>query len=481
MSNKSKLAAKGVKPEPEFDDSGKMLASQAVRVVKPVCAGLDVHKDLVVATICKFGEKSMIPEFIQKSFNTFNADLVELGRWLKSEDCLQVYMESTGKYSTPVYNVLEKEGLSPHIVNPKYTRAIKGRKDDKKDSKWIAELACYDLLVDSYIPAPEIRELRSLSRRRIKLSQEAADEKRRIQNILTEANIKLDAVFSDTTGASALKVLDLIVIKGDQVTDEEILSVIHKGVKKRHLAPEALNGMMLTGPALDRLSSALDHLEYLVLAQENLINKMADISQKYSVFIELLKTIPGIGDLSAMSIIAETGTDMDQFLDVNHFISWLGLSPASNSSAGKNKSVKIGKGGKYLKPILVQGAWSAVFKAKDPYFASKYHSIAARRGGKRALIAIARKMMISMYYMFRTGEVFHPDDHEKQVDPESTKITVQVDHKPDETEFDTRTRAGLELIKSNFQNLGTDNDQRIEELLKQMEEALAQKASDPNH
>lgn len=479
---KNTSKTKRAKQSSEFDASGKLLVNQAIKVIKPICAGLDVHKDIVVATICEFkNRKSMIPNFYQDSFSTFNCDLVDLSNWIKEHGCTEVYMESTGKYSTPIYNVLEKEGLNPHIVNPKYTRSIKGRKNDKKDSKWIAELACYDLLVDSYIPESEIRELRDLSRRRIRLSQDAADEKRRIQNIMTVSNLKLDAVFSKGLCKSSIQILELLIEKGDQATDEEILALVHPKVKKKELIPKAVDGRMLTGNTMDLLTSALDHLEYLTLAEEDLIEKMANICQKYEVYVSLLKTIPGISDVSAMSIIAETGVDMSQFLDKDHFISWCGLSPASNSSAGKNKSTRIGKGGKYLKPILVQCAASAVYRSKDPYFSGKFNSIKARRGANKALIAIARKMMVSAYYMFQTGEVFQPKDYKETTRPKEEKLTLRYQTEAGQTVYEAKAKASLDLLEENLPDLGSEEDKKIQDLLKQIRETMAQKFQPTSH
>lgn len=450
---------------------------QAIRVVKTSCAGLDVHKNVILATVCIFkNRKTMIPQFHQEQFTTFNDDLNRLAEWIKSYNCTDVYMESTGKYSTPVYNVLAKNGLHPYIVNPKYTRAIKGKKNDKKDSKWIAELACYDLLVESYIPEEKIRALRKISRRRTKLVQEAADEKRRIQNAMTESNMKLDFVFTDTAGISCLKVLELVLDKGEEATDQEILDCVNRKVKKRDQVPAAVKGLDITDDLHYIFRSALEHLAYLDNAIDSCEQKMAEICSDYQAFVDLLVTIPGINEISAMSIIAEIGVDMNQFQDVNHFTSWCGLVPGSNESAGKKKTSKISKGGKYLKPILVNCVWAAVFRSKNPYFVKFYNRIAARKPAKKALIATARKMITCIYYMFLNGEIFDPNQHSPADSTKSSheKLTIDVAPLEGETKTEREVRVGQELIKRNLENMSENQKKELLELLMSDSADLAQ-------
>lgn len=406
----------------------------SIRVKKPVCIGLDVHRNNVWACTCikDPSKKQDTLIFKTRKFKSNHTDLVSMCQWIQetiekttglpAPDSIDVYMESTGKYSTPVFNVCEEMGFLPHIVNPKHVRTIAGQKTDQKDCAWIAELGINGLLRSSYIPDPAIRQARRLSRTRTKLVRTRADDIRRIQNTLTEANVRMDLVFSGVDGESARKVVTYL-LETDEPILKEVQARIHRSCrinrwsdakereKKEEELLKAFSGAKFSFSQKYELRSAYARLDGLAVQIQNYEIMMTEILSPFKSQLELLMSIPGISRLSAMQILSEIGADMSPFSSEKQFISWCGLCPQSNQSNNKHKSVKIGKGGYYLKPVLIQCALNAI---RHPYYAGKYKAIAARRGNKRALIAIARKMMTAAYHMLMSGELFCPRDTKQQ-------------------------------------------------------------------
>ena len=389
-----------------------------MKILRRICCGIDVHKDVIVATIA-VTNKENVTDYLQRTFSTQNYDLHNLKDWLKQNQCFEAAMESTGKYWIPIFNVLEDE-IDVGIVHPKYTKAIKGKKTDKKDSKWIADLFKYDLVRFSFIPPKEIRALRELSRYRIKLVSMRSSERNRYQNSMTVSNIGLASVLSDPFGKSA-KAIMKEVLSSDTIDPDKIASRLLKSSKKK--TKEVLQSLedshiesdqRLKMKVVDQHMSELDkHIEELEL-------EMAKRCACYSTCIQGLMTIPGISLIAAMIIIAEIGTDMSVFDTDKQLCCWAGLSPANNESAGKKKSVRISKAGVYLKPLMVQCALSAI-KQKDGYYRRKYEPIRRRRGHKKAIIAVARMMMVACYHIIETGEVFNPSDYEAITKPQPSK------------------------------------------------------------
>lgn len=400
------------------------------KVKRSVCAGLDVHKNNVWACIGIKDptKKKETIHYSTRKFESNCSDLISMCDWMKQEvekfysaeqiPVFDVFMESTGKYSTPVYNVIEEQGLNPYIVNPKHVKAINGQKTDQKDCHWICQLGQEGLISPSYVPEMPIRELRRISRTRTKLVQARADDLRRIQNTLTEANIRMDLIFSEIQGQSAQAVIRYL-LETDHPTLEGIKAQIHPGCRivkfksdmerkeKEGKLLKAFQGAKFSFSQKFELNCAyrrIDDYSAQILSYENMMQEMV---APYKCEWELLQTIPGISSLSGMQILAEIGADMSRFKNADSFINWCGLCPARNTSNGKHKSVRIGKGGQYLKPVLVQCTLNAI---KKPYFKKKFEAIASRRGKKRALIAICRKMMVCAFHMLRTGEIFQPRD-----------------------------------------------------------------------
>jgi len=390
-----------------------------VKIVHKICCGMDVHKNLIVATIATTNQDG-ITKYLQKSFSCQNYDLLNLKSWLKSNACFDVAMESTGKYWIPIFNVLEDE-INVFVVHPKYTKAIKGKKTDKKDSKWIADLFKHDLLKFSFIPPKEIRQLRELSRYRIKLVAMRSSERNRYQNAMTVSNIGLASVLSDPFGKSAKAVMRE-VLSSDSLDKDRIASLLsHSAKKKTDAVMDSLIGLSISSDQRLKMNIASSHMDE-VDAYINLIQKeMLIRCLPFLPIIKLLTALPGISLISAMTIISEIGVDMSQFDSDKQLCCWAGLAPANNESAGKKKSVRISKAGVYLKPLLIQCALSAISSKSEPYFAIKYHRIKKRRGHKKAIVAIARMLLTSIYHMIRTGELFNPSDYHSFNCPKTSK------------------------------------------------------------
>lgn len=396
-----------------------------MRIVRPICCGADIHKDLIVATIAATNQDG-ITEYIQSSFSSQNFDLVRLKAWLIEHHCFEIAMESTGKYWIPVFNVLEGE-IKVFVVHPKYTKAIKGKKTDKKDSKWIADLFKHDLLKFSFIPPKEIRELRELSRYRIKLIAMRSSERNRYQNSMTISNIGLASILSDPFGKSSRAVMKE-VIRSSSVTEERISKLLERNAKKKvKEVLHSLEGSHIESDQRLKMNIASQHMDQIDSHVKRLETEMAIRCIPYATLINLLLDIPGISYLSAMTIIAEIGTDMSVFETSKQLSCWAGLAPANNESASKKKSVRISKAGSYLKPLLVQCALAAINSKSNPYYRIKYNRIKKRRGHKKAIIAIARMILVNIYHILSTGEVYSPCDMEQIINPKPVKkvMTIQ--------------------------------------------------------
>lgn len=378
---------------------------------------MDVHKKFVVATIAVTDYRG-VTSYIKKRFATFNSDLKALKKWLLSHNCTEVCMESTGKYWIPVFNYLEHD-IHVCLTHPKYVRAIKGKKTDKKDSKWIADLFKFDLVRNSFIPPKDFRQLREIARYRFKLVCMKSSEKNRVQNCMTVSNIGIASVLSDPFGKTATQIISyLLEHSTDSMDEKAIRRLIQKKAKaKSDDIIEAVRGYHIEADQAKKLELARGHLDYLenmiIQTEVELYVRM----KPYYRFVEFVSTMPGMTELSSTIVLAETGVDMSVFEDAKHLCSWCGLVPANNESAGKKKSVRISKAGDYLKPMMVQCALAAVRSQKDPYFARKYQPLKRRRGHKKAIIAIARMMMVCLYHMVSEQKPFNPTDYTEMTDP----------------------------------------------------------------
>lgn len=391
-----------------------------MEVIYSKACGVDIHKTFIVAVICD--STNQTPKYLRKRFSTFNNDLIRFRNWLLENDCQNVCMESTGKYYIPVYNALEGFISNVVVANPKWVACIKGEKDDNKDAKWIADLFKLGIVRSSFIPIKDFRILREFTRYRYKLTCMKTSEKNRYTNALTVGNCKVDMVFSDIFGKSSQSILD-IVLNNDTFSDEDIIQRLHKRCKSSHEdILSSINGLDFTNEQKLRINFIKDHLDYI----NNQITKLDEIInllvEPYESYITLLCTIPGIDRNSAISILSEIGTDMSQFDSHYRLTSWAGLAPGCNESAGKKKSVKISRAGVYLKPYLVEVAHCAIKDKTNTYYAKKFEKICKRRGKKRSTIAIARKILVAVYHMFSTGEIWNPSDLSTVETPVKDKI-----------------------------------------------------------
>jgi len=388
--------------------------ARTVEIVYPVCCGMDVHKNFLVACIAVTNEQSHTEHHIRR-FSTFTGDLRRLSEWLASYNCRDVCMESCGKYWIPVFNALEKT-CNVCLTHPKYVKAIKGKKTDKKDAKWISELFKCDLVRSSFIPPPEIRQLRDLCRYYVKLTGFASGEKNRAQNCLTMCNLKLDDVFTDVFGKSATRVLDALLEHGNG--DFELDGLVHGKCKS---SPEdiraALDGELnpVQAEKLNLIRQHMDDINDLKVALEKLIYSLV---AKYQAQIDLLMTVPGISTpLTAIRILAEIGTDMSVFETAKQLVSWAGLTPQNQESAGKKKTTRIGRAGAYLKPLLVQIALNCGKSDKCPELKNKYLALKKRRGGKKAVIAISRKLLTAIWHILSKNEAYNAELYRKTDKP----------------------------------------------------------------
>lgn len=398
-----------------MEDGTRVVTSADGDIKRPVCAGIDVHKEILMAAVCKTNPQTLNAVFYVRQFKSTNNDIRSMAEWFKSYGVQDVCMESTGKYWIPVFNILEQSGLKPVLTHPKYVKQAKGRKTDFRDAIHIASMFRMDLVVASFIPPADIRDLRELCRYRLKLTYMRTSEKNRFQNSMTVSKVRLDCVFSDPFGKSASSIMEyLIMTEPEDVSDEQILQLIDRRVK----APaqdilESIHGYEFIGIQRDKLSIINLHIGQIKECIRLIDEKLDHFRQKYSRILSHLTTMVGITEESALYILGEIGTDMSVWRDDASLASWAGLSPANNASAGKKKSTRTGDGGHYLKPLLVQCALAATKSTKkDPYFRYKYETLKKRRGHKKAIIAIARKMLVAIYHIIRDDADFLPVDHE---------------------------------------------------------------------
>jgi transposase len=376
-----------------------------LKIVYPICCGIDVHRDFVIACIASTGANG-VTDYRSKRFSTYSGGLRDLRDWLSANNCRDVCMESTGKYWFPVHNILNPVC---HVVvsHPKFVKAIKGKKTDKKDAQWIADLFKHDLVRGSFIPPEDIRQLRDLCRYWVKLTSYTTGEKNRAQNCLTVSNFKLDSVFSNVFGKSASAIISHMLENPGEIFD--VAPFVDRRCKTPvSIIQEAVDGGFNPYQA-QKLEIIREHMSGIDKLKELLEKLILKLAEPYRVHIGLLLTVPGIAEpMTAIRIIAEIGADMTVFESSKHCCSWAGLTPQNNESAGKKKTTRIGKSGQYIKPLLVQCALASSRSDKYPEIKGKFQQLKKRRGAKKARIAIARRLLTAIYQMLLNGEVYSP-------------------------------------------------------------------------
>jgi len=367
-----------------------------MQVLYPRCAGLDVHKDVIVA--CVRCVSTPVHQEV-RSFPTTTSGLQSLDEWLSSHACTHVAMEATGVYWKPVWHILEAD-FELVLANAQHIRNVPGRKTDVNDATWIADLLAHGLIRSSFVPPAPIQELRDLTRTRKQLVREISQHSSRIQKILEDANLKLGSVLSNVLGKSGRAILHAL-IAGE--TNPETLAELAEGTarKKRAELIEALRGRIR-----DHHRGLLKvHLELIAALEQALSDIDATVGKTLAPIrssARLLTTLPGVSDLTAQVMVAEIGVDMSRFPTAAHLISWTGLCPRSDESAGKRRSSRVRKGAPWLKTALVTAAWAAV-RVKDSYLQAQFHRLRSRRGAKKAILAVAASMLTAAYHMLKNG------------------------------------------------------------------------------
>ncbi len=382
-----------------------------MQVVYERCCGLDVHKTKVVACLITPG-KGGKPQKEIRTFGTTTGELNLLSDWLSAAGCTHVAMESTGVYWKPVYYILEGN-FELLVVNARDIKQVPGRKTDVSDAEWIAELLRHGLLRGSFVPPKPIRELRALTRHRKTLVREKARVINRIQKVLEDANIKLASVASNIMGASGRAILEALA---QGANDPYALAELAKGSLRAKLAEleKALSGVVDPHHRF-LLQQHLAHIDFLEQAIALVEAEIEERMLPFAKAVEQLMTIPGIKKQAAWTIIAEIGVDMGVFPSHKHLASWAGLCPGNNESAGKRKTGRTRKGNPWLREVLVEAAWAAS-RARKTYFFAQYHRLAARRGKKRALVAVAHSILVIIYHLLAKGTTYQelgPDFYDR--------------------------------------------------------------------
>lgn len=366
------------------------------------CAGLDVHKDTVVA--CKRIVEGREVRREVKTFGTTTGALYELFDWLGADEVTHVVMESTGVYWKPVWHVME-EGFELILANAKHVKNVPGRKTDVKDAEWLAELLAHGLVRGSFVPLEPIQQLRELTRARKQFVRERVRNVQRLQKTLEDANIKLDSFVSDIMGKSARAMVEAI---RDGETDPDVLAKLAdpRLKAKPEMLRAALKGRVTEHHRI-MFGLYLDHIDATQRAIARIEQHVEAALEPFRKAVDLIVTMPGMGSEVAAAIVAEIGDDMKRFPTEAHLISWAGLCPRSDESAGKRRSTRIRQGAPWLKPMLVQAAWSSV-RVKGSYTRAQFHRLKTRRGPGKAIIAVASSMLGAIYHML-TKEVPYKD------------------------------------------------------------------------
>ena len=377
------------------------------KIFRNNCCGLDVHKTWIYACI-GITDPNGRTEYKQARFSSFSNGLRDLAAWLAKYSCTEVCMESTGKYWIPVFNILEKSCFVT-LAHPKYTKPQKGNKTDRKDAKWICDLFMCDMIKPSFIPSPEIRQLRDLIRYRVKLTNMLTGEKNRAQNCLTVSNLKLDDVFSDVFGKSARSITNYILDHPGKTFD------VSPFVDPRCKTPvseiqAAVDGAISSEQAV-KLRQCLAHIDELEAHRKEIESEIFQIAEPFSAVLDLLYTLPGLdkNPMTAIAILSEIGPDMSVFPSSKHLVSWAGCCPRNDQSNQKVKSRRISRAGSYLKPLLVQVANALIKSKKHPEFKERYHRIKSHRGHKKAIIAVCKMLLTAIWNMLSKLEPYNPE------------------------------------------------------------------------
>jgi transposase len=372
-----------------------------MEILHPRCAGLDVHKDTVVAAIRLASSSGTVGEV--RSFDTKTPGLLALSAWLAQHGCTHVAMEATGVYWKPVWHVLDDGQFSLILANAAHVKNVPGRKTDVADAQWLADLLAHGLIRASFVPEAATQEMRALLRTRKQLVREQASHVQRVQKTLEDANLKLNSVLTQIMGVSGRAILKAL-IDGEQNPDK-LVALVRPGVK----APPEMLRAALQGRVTERHRFLLRlHLRQIDGLEAAIAEIDAEVDRELAPFrqaVQQLRTIPGVSDLTAQVIVSEIGLDMARFPTAGHLISWAGLCPRNDESAGKRRSNRLRKGAPWLKTTLVQCAWAASRK-KGSYLQAQFQRLRHRRGPKKAICAVAASILTAVYHMLHDGTFY---------------------------------------------------------------------------
>lgn len=372
-----------------------------MEVVYPRCSGLDVHKRFVVASLSIIEKGQRRKELRQ--FSTMTNGILALKEWLKASGCTHIAMESTGVYWKPIFHLLEGE-FDIVLVNAQHMKAVPGRKTDVKDAEWLADLLQHGLLKASFIPSSEQQAVRDLTRTRMRLMQERTRLINRVQKVLEDANIKLASVVSDIMGVTGQAILTAL-LAGQE--DPESLSQLARGtlIKKEDQLQAALQGKLAAHHRM-QLEELLQLIAMLDHSIARFDREVADRLRRFDALIERIDAVTGLSRRSIEVLLGELGWDMSHFPDAAHAASWVGICPGQHETGGKQKSGRTRQGNRWAKTVLIQAAHAAGHTHKT-YLGEQYRRISARRGSKKAAMAVGHSILVIFYHMVKSGESYH--------------------------------------------------------------------------
>jgi transposase len=393
-----------------------------MEVLYPNCAGLDVHKETVVACSRHVIAGKVVREV--RTFKTTTSDLLALSEWLGSLGCTHIVMEATGVYWKPVWNILSDGDFELILANAAHVKNVPGRKTDVNDATWLADLLAHGLIRGSFVPDTQTQEQRGLLRTRKQLTRERTSHVQRLQKTLEEANIKLDSVISDIIGTSGRAMIEALI--AGETNPAKLAALADRRIKA---SPATLAGALrgrVTKHHRFLLRLHLEQIDALDRAIAEIDTEVEANLDPFRPLIPVLTSIPGIGELAARVLLAEIGIDMSRFPTAGHLISWAGLCPKNDESAGKRRSNRMRKGAPWLKTTLIQCAWAGARK-KGSYLQAQFHRLRARRGAKKAIGAVAASMLTAAYHMIANGTFYQDlgaDHFERRAKPTQMKRLV---------------------------------------------------------
>jgi transposase len=368
-----------------------------MEVLHPRCAGLDVHRDTVVACARVAADGTVAQDV--RTFGATTKELMALSEWLTEHGVTHVAMEATGVYWKPVWHVLEGS-FELVLANAMHIKNVPGRKTDVNDATWIADLLAHGLIRGSFVPPAPVQDLRALTRTRKQLVRERASHVQRVDKILQDANLKLGSVLTDIMGQSGRAILDAIV--GGETDPAKLVLLVDRRVKaSRKAIADALHGTVTANHRF-LLKLHLGQADGLQAAIDELDREVGERLDPFRVSAQRVTQIPGISDVASAAIVSEIGVDMSRFQTSAHIISWAGFCPRNDESAGKRRSTRLRKGAPWLKTLLVQCAWCAA-RTKNTYLQAQFLRLKARRGPKKAIMAVAASMLTAIYHMLKNG------------------------------------------------------------------------------